>query len=367
MVQVHPRFCPRCGTGLLAEQQSCPHCGLDLTPLSTSGSASSTTPAQASIADIATTPLPGVAIAPASVRPKRTVGRLMIVCILLLLLVMLGSIAYIITSGFHVGNSQAAITTTTLNTPITYAGMTITIINVQQSTNFVGDSSTNAAEVTRLNLQIANKTSVPTNLLYQNMAHLVLPTAQTLSPILVSGRIGVPAGTTQKVVLDFPLAKAVPVSQLTLRLGTTGEQQMNISLVAHPDLSGYAAKTKAINQQLQYFGLNWTVVSATTQLSIAGQQAPRGMRYAVIAFSVDNTLSQVAIPGSPYTYIHIQQASTTFNAVYTTLSVSFATGETGQTGTVTFLIPQQTNTVTLVLGTQQQSGFDKAVTNFSLD
>ena len=366
MAQVHPRFCPRCGAGLLAEQQACAHCGLDLTPLSPS-SVSSTASGHASIADIATTPLPGVAITPTPVMPKRNIGRIMIVCILLLLLIILGSIAYIATSHSLLGNTQAEITTITLNTPVTYAGMAITVTNVQQSAHFANDSSANAAEVTRLNMQVANKTSVPTNLLYQNMAHLVLPTAQTLSPILVSGHIGVPAGTTQIVVLDFPLAKAVPINQLTLRLGATDEQQMNIPLVVHPNLNSYSPKTKAINQQLQYFGLNWTIVSATTQLSIAGQQAPRGMHYAVIAFSVDNTLSQIAIPGSPYTYIHMQQANTTFNAVYTTLPVSFATGETGQTGTVTFLIPQQTNTITLVLGTQQQNGFDKAVTNFSLD
>lgn len=367
MAQVHPRFCPRCGEGLPTEQRSCSNCGLDLTPLSTAGSTSSTASAQASLADVATTPLPGVASMPAPVAQKHNMGRLMIVSVLLLLLVILGSIAYIATSGFHLNNSQATITTMTLDTPITYAGMTITVTNVQQSKSFSGDPSSDAAEVTRINLQVANKTSVPTNLIYQNIARLVLPTARTLSPIFIKGNIGMPVGVTQTVMLDFPLAKAVPISQLTLRLGAASEQQMNIPLVAHPDLSSYAPKTKAVNQQLQYFGLNWTIVSVTTQLSIAGEQAPQGMRYAVIAFSVDNTLSQVAIPGSPYTYIHMQQANTTFNAVYTTLPVSFATGETGQTGTITFLIPQQASIVTLVLGTQQQSGFDKAVTNFSLD
>ncbi len=88
------------------------------------------------------------------------------------------------------------------------------------------------------------------------------------------------------------------------------------------------------------------------------------MLYLVLTLSVDNILSQQAIPGSAYDYIRLQAGNTTFTPKDTTLPVSFDTGATGKTGTVTFLAPQGTTAFTLMF--LAQGGSDAASIDFQL-
>lgn len=378
MAQANPSYCPRCGAVLTQAQQSCPVCGLKLAGLSsppTRQNAPTSFPGSHAISSTQieeqqTLPLlptsapvmPDSTLVPAQ-RPRR--GRIVFIAILLLLLLLIGTVAYIVTQTL-LANTQPAITTTKLDNVVTYAGVTITVLDMQQAQYFADDHATNATQVARLHLRAANQTSVPVNLAYPSLAHLLLPGGKVVAPTFVQGRIGLPAGATQSTIIDFPLATVLPASKLTLRLGTANEVQMDIPLGAHINLSQYAPKTATINQQLQYYGLNYTIVNETSQLSIAGQQASKGMRYAVITLHVGNTLSQTAIPGSPYDYVRLKIGSTSFTPVDSTLPVSFATGETGQSGTVTFLVPQQANSVTFILQSQQATGFNQAVTTFNL-
>ncbi len=308
---------------------------------------------------------------PSGMRKRQTAiaGRLVIVIGLLLLLVMLGVIVYLSVApmGWPFGRpAQAQITTATLYTAVTYAGLTVTVQDAQLANSFADDQVTSALHVVRIHLQIQNTAAIPSNFMYMNVMQLVLPQGQTVLPTYVRGRIGIPVATTLSSVVDFPLVSATPLSQLLLRLGARNEVQLDIPLAAHADLNQYAPKTKQVNEPLQYFGLNWTVVSVTSQLSFADQQAPNTMRYIVIQMSVDNTLSQVAIPGSAYDYIQLTYGKNVVTPIQTTLPVAFATGITGQMGTVTFLVPQNISTIVLTLAAQQQSGFDSAVTNIQL-
>ena len=152
------------------------------------------------------------------------------------------------------------------------------------------------------------------------------------------------------------------ISQLSLRLGAMNEAQMDIPLTGHADLHKYAPKTVNLNSQMTYLGLNWTLVSATSQLSIAGQQASKGTSYIIVTLKVDNTLSQGAIPGSAYDYIRLKSDSTIALPKSTTLPVLFEAGETGKTGTVTFLGPQSSSVYTLIL--LPQGGTEQATTDF---
>jgi hypothetical protein len=387
MAQVSPHYCPRCGAALTQPQQPCPRCGWRLSGPSTparqtslaqfvahdhdlAGSTTSSTRIEEqetrpvlSVSPPTSTPQPAPSL-PVPVQKKRA-GRGILVAILLFLLLFIGTIAYIVVQTIE-ANTQPAITTITLNTTVTYAGVTMTVQNVQQAQRFIDDKVTSAAQVMRVDLKAANQTSVPVNVAYPSLFHLILPGGKLVAPTYVKGRIGLPAGATQSVVIDFPLTTALPASKLTLRLGAANEVQMDIPLGAHADLNQYAPRTETINQQLQYYGLNYTLVNEVSQLSIAGQQAPSGMRYVVITLSVDNTLSQTAIPGSPYDYVRLKVGATMLTPVDATLPVSFATGVTGQRGTVTFLVPQQATSVTFLLGSPQATGFSEAETTFSL-
>ncbi|TMF45897.1 MAG: hypothetical protein E6I32_12365 [Chloroflexi bacterium] len=178
--------------------------------------------------------------------------------------------------------------------------------------------------------------------------------------------VAIAPGKTQTNIVDFAVSTSDTIAQLTLRMGAANEAQMDIPLTGKADLSAYAPKTTPLNGQMLYFGLNWTLKSATTSLSIPGQQAARGMHYVILTLSVDNTLSQVAITGSPYDYARLQFGNTTVSPEESTLPVSFNTGVSGATGTLSFLIPQKSRAFTLILLPQGQKSTDQAATDFQL-
>ena len=290
--------------------------------------------------------------------------------ILVLLLVLLGvggyfgalALGYRL-PGFLGGNAtQPPITTSQINATVTYAGVDLTVLTAQQSQSFMNDPNTTSTGMVRLNIQEQNKTTVKVSWLYTDIARLLLPDKSVATPTYVRARAGIAPGATQKSMVDFAVPTSDKISQLTLRLGAANEAQMDIPLTGQADLGKYSPRSVKPNGQLLYLGLNWTLVKATSQLSIAGQQASKGTTYIIVTLRVDNTLSQTAITGSPFDYARLKAGNTTASPKFTDLPVSFDTGETGQTGTITFLVPQSSKAFTLIL--LPQGGADQATTDF---
>ena len=134
----------------------------------------------------------------------------------------------------------------------------------------------------------------------------LMPDKSLVSPTYVNSIVRIAPGASQTSVVDFAVPTNTSVNQLTLVLGAANEAQMLIPLVRNVNVSKYQPKTINLNGQMLYFGLNWTLTSATSSLSIPGQQAAKGMRYVTLTLKVDNTLSQIAITGSPYEYMRLQ-------------------------------------------------------------
>jgi hypothetical protein len=260
--------------------------------------------------------------------------------------------------------TQPPVTTTQINSTVTYAGADLTILTAQQSQSFINDPNTTTTGMVRLTIQEQNKTTVKVSWLYNDIARLQLPEKTLGAPVYVQAKVGLALGATQKSVLDFAVPINDKISQLTLRLGAANEAQMDIPLTGHADLGKYNPKSVQLNGQMLYLGLNWTLVKAMSQLSVAGQQASKGMNYVIVTLKVDNPLSQQAIPGSPFDYARLKAGTTTASPQYTDLPVSFATAETGQSGTITFLVPQSSKAFTLIL--LPQGGANQAATDFQL-
>ncbi len=304
---------------------------------------------------------------PVATAQKRTIGRPFIVLILLLVLLILGAASY---AGLHffgaVKATQPPITTTSINSTLNYAGVNITVINAQQSQSFLNDPDSASNGMVRLRLLAQNSATVPVALPYNTIVHLRLPGGTTVAPTYVNASVKLAAGATHVSTVDFAVPSNVKIRQLTLILGASNEAQVSMLLNGQSNSAQYAPKTVKPNEQMLYLGLNWLLSSATSQLSLNGQQATKGMRYVIVMLSVDNTLSQTAIPGSPFDYISLQAASATLTPVDSTLPVSFASGITGKTGTVTFLVPQTATTLTLLLASQTPNGFDQATADFQI-
>ena len=394
MAQSIPPYCPRCGTPTVAGQRFCANCGLVMRPTITADHAldnpaiptqatSFTTPAQqqqpgipsgwgsASVPPampLSSPPEPFSAARVATARRKR--GRLGVLLVLLVLLLLIGIGSYVALNLLHGGSAsggtQPPITTTPLNTTVTYAGVTLTIVNAQQADSFVHDPNTATDGMLRLTIQEQNPTASRVSWLYSDIARILLPDKSVVSPTFVNATVGIAPGATQRSTVDFAVPHSDKLNQLTLLLGAANEAQLSIPLRARVDLSKYAPKSVSLNGQMVYLGLNYTLTKATSQLSIDGQQAKKGMKYVVVTLSVDNTLSQLAIAGSAYDYIRLQSGQNTATPVNTTLPVSFDTGVTGKIGTVSFLVPNGSTAFTLVLLPQSQSGATQASTDFQI-
>lgn len=384
MAQNAPRFCPQCHMPARAGQRFCTHCGftLPVSPDRTRDISQTTTQSlptqfqQQTRAPLS--PLPSTRQDFEAEEPlpptRRKIGRGGFIVILLLVLLLIGAGGYAgaQVSGIHLpgidtgtgDNTQPKITTTQINTVVTYAGVNLTILSVQQAERFVDDPQTATTGMVRLHMQEQNKTSVQVNWNYDRVARLVLPGKKVVVPTFVQAKGSIAPGVTQQSKIDFAVPTSIHINQLTLRLGANNEAQMDIPLTGHADLSKYTSRTVKLSGTVSYVGLDWTLVSATTQFSVVGQQASKNMIYLVLTLSVDNTLSQQAIPGPAYDYVRLQTGNTTFTPKDTTLPVAFDTGAMGKTGTVTFLVPQGSTAFTLVL--LAQGGADTASMDFQL-
>ena len=306
---------------------------------------------------------------------SRKIGKLGVVLLSLLALIVLGAIGYISTSlvGIHIPGSrlttQPTITSLPIQTTVTYAGADITVLDAQQAQNFLDDpntNTTNPSNVVRVHLQASNKNSTVINLSYDKSVSLLASGGKTWVPIYIRSSGVMAAGATQTNTLDFITPEQTKIDQIFLLLGTSNEAQLAIPLREHADVSAYTPKTTKLTGTAQYQGLDWTLTSATSQFSIDGYQASKGMRYLIITLNVNNTLSQTAIPGSPYDYMRLQTDSIMAMPKDTTLPVSFLANKDGQAGSVTFLIPQNAARLTLTLLPQNQNGFEQAAIHFQL-
>jgi hypothetical protein len=305
---------------------------------------------------------------PPSTSGRFSSGRLRLVFVLLLVLLILAGISFAVLGIFNHGSAaQSTVTSSALNTTVTYAGVTMTVQKVEQAQNFTDDPNSAANGMLRVHLQAQNTTQVPVNLMYTTIAHLIVPGGKTLAPTYVKANVGVAPGITRTGILDFAVPTNTKASLCVLQLGAPDEAQLDIPLTPGADMSRYAPKTFTITgATFQYLGLNWSLATATSQLSIDGKQASKGMHYVSVMLKVNNTLSQTAIPGSAFAYMRLKAESTTASPVETTLPVSFDAGANGKTGSVTFLVPQNATSYTLILLAQPQSGFDQVTQDFRL-
>ncbi len=301
-------------------------------------------------------------------RQKLRAGRVFLVLFIVLLLAGGGVFAYSALGGHLPGLniSQATIKTTGLNSTVTYAGATITVLNAQQAQNFIDDPQTASDGMLRLNLQEQNATSVPITWDYAQSARLIVQGKSALTPTYVKSKGSIAPGATQKSVVDFAVANGGNLNAMVFQLGTTKEAQMQIPLNGQATLNQYQPKTTTQKGTLTYFGLDWTLTGSTTALSIAGQQASNGMEFLTLNLTIDNTLSQQAISGSPFDYMRVKAGGQTAAPVDTTIPVFFASGNMGKKGTATFLIPQNSTTCTLLMLSQDPGGGTEAKLDFQI-
>jgi zinc-ribbon domain len=412
MAQTTSYTCSQCRTQVPADMRFCPNCGApsnagngannngaqaNFSPIPPPPSASyertqiaqppppPSYPQQASQAQSGyQPPLQGIQPPLAYAKPKKKSSGLKWGLIILLILLLLGTAGYFVfkyvgstaKNTSNVGGTQstqstqatqqltaAPAKTTPINATVTYASVDTTIVNAQQAASFPEDSS-GSNGILRLNIK--EQTAVPGVIYtYANSARLLLPDGTALSPSQSLNDESLNQGTSRTNWIDFPLPVSTDVSTLIFQLGTTDEAQIKIPLKSGTDVSQYQPKTVTLNTPLKYYGLDWTIISATSQLSHNGTQATKGMVYVIVTLKADNH-SASSFVNSPNNYVLLKTGATSTPPTDASFPTEVSIGQTNATGTDNFLMPQGSTDYTIIFAADTSNNIAQATATFSI-
>ena len=253
---------------------------------------------------------------------------------------------------------QAPIKTSPVNATVTYAGVDLTILDVQQSANRLDDpnivpnANGSMPGVVRLDFKEHNTgTNDIYTSFYTNGFRLLLSGTIGVAPVAIQKQNGLAADVSQTNWIDFPVPTGTNVSQTKLQLGADTDAQMTFPLTANPDTSQYQSKSFPLTgKQTQFSGLSWEITSATLNWSTDGTQATKGMRYLTLSMKVNNPSTSDFNAYTP----DIARIKTG-EIISSTIGGSFggglgiASGSSGKTGDFIFLVPQNVTSYTFLL------------------
>ena len=251
--------------------------------------------------------------------------------------------------------TEAQLSTTPINAMFIYASVTITILNVQRATSFADDTSTPAHGVVRLNLHSVQSdvnnvyfAEAPV-FAYPECFTLLLPGGNNVSmaPGGYKDLTGPARKGDQMTWIDFPASAGLKVDQMILHIGKETEEQIQVPLTGHADLSQYQPKQSAPNLRVAFGSMFWTLKTVTLKLSDSGIQVEKGMRFLVLTFSLDNPGTE-GYNAFPPDFIRLQYGGTTI-ALEQAVIGDAAASTTNIQGLVSFLVPQDTTTATFIL------------------
>ncbi len=256
--------------------------------------------------------------------------------------------------------STSEVKTTSINKTVTYADDTITLVDVKQAKSF--SDETTSGDMLRLDVKEQTGEMAPYFGTYGYMSsfHLILSHGDSVEIADTQDHATVtapPAQIARANWFDFPIPVTTPLDQITLRLGNPNEHQIEIPLRSSADVSQYQLRTATLTKLLHWGGLNWTLTTATWQLSAEGNQADKDMAYVVLNFKVDSASASGYLDQTVGEAFRLTaDGSTTTTAKYHAFPQSISAGETGKTGTVGFLVPQNSTKYTLVLPVYDNGG-----------
>ncbi|HJT58752.1 MAG TPA: hypothetical protein VJ761_19740 [Ktedonobacteraceae bacterium] len=306
---------------------------------------------------------------PAYARPQKNSSRgiLKVGLILLILLVLLGAGGFFVfrsvsSRGGNTANTgtqsdvtptQASLTTTPINTTFTYASVNITILNAQQATSFADDHVTPAQGVVRLNLHAVQSdvnnvysVSAPPYAYGETFA-LLLPGGNKIALGGYKDISGPARQGDQTTWIDFPASTSLKVDQMILQIGKDTEEQIQVPLTGHADLSRYQPKQSTPNLRVAFGSMFWTLKTVTLKLSDSATQVEKGKRFLVLTFSLDNPGTE-GYSAFPPDFMRLTYGGTTI-ALEQAVIGNAAAGTTNVPGLVSFLVPQETTTATFIL------------------
>lgn len=285
--------------------------------------------------------------------------------ILLSIIMIVGVVILVVVSsvaGYWIQNIQSTINQPPTPVPVTtiavqrtalYAGLDMTVINVQYAPVFPDDDIHSGPATLRLNMRVANHSGEQARVLYYTIAHLLIPTQKPLLPTNVHLTDGPKPGGNETGWLDFAVAKGLNLDTLALQLGstTTNEALVTIPFKGAFDPGRYANKVSHPNATISYnyYGrlLIYHLASVEMRYAYQGVQCKAGQQFYVLNFQVDNGGSQDVNPGLGFDYMRLVVNGYSQPPIDNTLPATFKAGAKRVAGRVVFAAPAGMRTLTI--------------------
>lgn len=254
------------------------------------------------------------------------------------------------------------VTTINVHRTAMYAGLDFTVSSVQYASSFADDSIHASQGIVRLNIIAANKSPDHINVIYYDIARLLVAKGSPIAPTNVNLSVDPAPNTSASGWIDFPVSSAVPLSSLKLQLGSTalGETLVTIPFSGAFDASRYSDRTVQKGQTLYYYfhgqELIYHLVTVEIRYSYQGVQVKAGQQYYSFNFRVDNTNGFSVSPGFGFDYVRLVLGGSVRPPVINTLPYTFNAHTPGTAGRVVFIAPAGLKTVTLDFLVQYGSG-----------
>ncbi len=254
------------------------------------------------------------------------------------------------------------VTTFNVHRSATYAGLNFTVTSVQYASTFADDDIHSSQDLVRLNMIAANTSPDHINVIYYDIARLLVPKGSPIAPTNVNLSVDPASHTSSSGWIDFPVSSALPLSSLKLQLGSTalGETLVTIPFSGAFDASRYSDRTSQQGQSLNYSFhgqlLIYHLVSVDIRYSYQGVQAKAGQQYYSFNFRVDNTNDFSVSPGFGFDYLRLVLDGSVRPPVINTLPYTFNANTSGTAGRVVFVAPAGLKTLTLDFLVQYGSG-----------
>ena len=242
----------------------------------------------------------------------------------------------------------------------TYAGLDFSVLNVQYATSFADDGIRSGPTIVRLNMKVTNKTTDQISIIYYDIARLIAPNLDPMSPTNVSLSVGPKPGTSETGWIDFTAPAGLQLGQLgtlKLQLGSSmlGEYLVTIPFTGNFNPGIYNDRSSSQSLDIYYYFpyyapllLIYHLSRVDIRYSYHGTQAKAGQQYYVLNFSVTNPNGVKVSPGFGYDYVRlIYFGGSPHPPVDNTLPYSFNAGARDVKGVEAFLGPAGIRSITI--------------------
>jgi hypothetical protein len=268
---------------------------------------------------------------------------------------------------FTFNTAPTPVTTLTFNVQRTaiYAGLEYTVENVQYAPSFTDDAIHSGPAIVRLNMRVTNKSTDQITIIYYDIARLLAPKLDPISPTNVSLSVGPKPGTSESGWLDFSAPQALQLNTLKLQLGSAqlGEYLVTIPFTGAFNPNNYKDRSSAQSLTINYYFpynnphlLIYHLISVDVRYSYKGVQTKAGQQYYVLNFRVDNPNGAYWTPGYGYDYIRLIYGGPNHPPADNTLPYGFNANANGVSGHVAFIGPAGLRSFTVEFLVQYGSG-----------